>query len=216
MFLPAESKTSMAFRIAAVSPLSIAHARFSSADRLTRPKTPSAASSVTLPSLNETSWSREESASRMPPSAPRAIARSASSSASMPSFSQTCLSLDTMSFVCMRLKSKRWQREMIVGRTLSPSVVANTNLTYSGGSSSVFKSAFHAWFESMWHSSIMNILYFDETGRNCTASIIGFTCSTLLWDAASSSVTSREVPAAISLQFTHLPHGSTLPAASPS
>ena len=34
-----------------------------------------------------------------------------------------------MSFVEMRLRSNRWQRDTIVERTLSPSVVAKTNLT---------------------------------------------------------------------------------------
>ena len=92
---------------------------------------------------------------------------------------------------------------------MSPSVVANTNLTCGGGSSSVFRSAFHAAFDSMWHSSIMKILYLDDVGRNCTASIIGFTSSTLLCDAASSSTTSSERPAAISWQFAHFPHGSS-------
>ena len=61
----------------------------------------------------------------------------------------------------------------------------------------------------MWHSSIMYILYFEEAGLNCTDSMIGLTSSTLLCDAASSSVTSSEWPAAISRQLTHSPHGST-------
>ncbi len=38
--------------------------------------------------------------------------------------------------------------------------------------------------------------------------MIGLTSSTLLWDAASSSVTSSERPSAISMQFVHFPHGS--------
>ena len=114
-----------------------------------------------------------------------------------------------MSFVWIRLRSKRWQREMIVARTLSPSVVAKMKRTYGGGSSSVFSSAFHAAFESIWHSSTMKILYFDEVGLNCTASMMGFTSSTLLCEAASSSVTSMERPAAISRQLSHAPHGST-------
>ena len=56
---------------------------------------------------------------------------------------------------------------------------------------------------------MMKILYFEETGLNCTASMIGFTSSTLLCEAASSSVTSMERPAAIWRQFSHAPHGST-------
>ena len=113
-----------------------------------------------------------------------------------------------MSCVCMRRRSNRWQRDTIVASTLSPSVVAKTKRTCGGGSSRVFRSAFQAAFESMWHSSTMNILKRDEAGLNCTESIMGFTSSTLLCDAASSSTTSSERPAAISWQFAHLPHGS--------
>ena len=114
-----------------------------------------------------------------------------------------------MSFVWMRRRSKRWQRETIVGSTLSPSVVAKTKRTCAGGSSRVFRSAFHAAFESMWHSSTMKILNFELAGLNWTDSMIGLTSSTLLCDAASSSVTSSDRPPAISRQFGHLPQGST-------
>ena len=41
----------------------------------------------------------------------------------------------------MRFRSKRWQREMIVGSTLCGSVVARTKMMCAGGSSSVFSSA---------------------------------------------------------------------------
>ena len=51
-------------------------------------------------------------------------------------------------------RSKRWQRERTVPRTLSGSVVAKTNFTNSGGSSSVFSSALNAAAESMWTSSM--------------------------------------------------------------
>ena len=43
-----------------------------------------------------------------------------------------------------RWKSKRWQRSMIVAGTLCASVVASTNTTCAGGSSSVFRNAFQA------------------------------------------------------------------------
>ena len=155
MFRPAESKSSIALRIAATSPFSTAPASDSSSERLTRPKTPSASASSIFEPLKEMSWSRDESASRMPPSAPRAIARSASSVASTFSFAQTSFSRATMSWVWMRLRSKRWQREMMVASTLSPSVVAKMNRRCGGGSSRVFSIAFHAAFESMWHSSTM-------------------------------------------------------------
>ena len=67
----------------------------------------------------------------------------------MPSFPQMNFRREKMSFVWMRRRSKRWQRETMVARTLSPSVVANTKRTCGGGSSRVFNSAFHAALESM-------------------------------------------------------------------
>jgi FPC/CPF motif-containing protein YcgG len=54
-----------------------------------------------------------------------------------------------MSAVGMRRRSKRWQRERIVGSTFSGSVVANMNFTCAGGSSSVLSSALNAAVESM-------------------------------------------------------------------
>ena len=53
----------------------------------------------------------------------------------------------------MRRKSKRWQRLRIVGSTRCGSVVASTNTTRGGGSSSVLSRALKAAVESMWHSS---------------------------------------------------------------
>ena len=47
------------------------------------------------------------------------------------------------------LNSYRWQRDKIVTGILCWSVVANMNITYSGGSSNVFKSALKAPVESM-------------------------------------------------------------------
>ncbi len=54
-----------------------------------------------------------------------------------------------------RWKSKRWQRSMIVAGTLCASVVARTNTTCWGGSSSVFRNAFQAACVSMCASSRM-------------------------------------------------------------
>ena len=54
-----------------------------------------------------------------------------------------------------RWKSKRWQRSTIVAGTLCASVVASTNTTCEGGSSSVFRNAFQAAVESMCASSRM-------------------------------------------------------------
>jgi formiminotetrahydrofolate cyclodeaminase len=44
---------------------------------------------------------------------------------------------------------------MMVGKTFCGSVVAKTNFTCGGGSSSVFSSALKAAAESMWTSSMM-------------------------------------------------------------
>ena len=46
-------------------------------------------------------------------------------------------------------------RESTVTGTLFTSVVANRNFTCAGGSSSVFRSALNAFFDSMWTSSMM-------------------------------------------------------------
>ena len=73
-------------------------------------------------------WSSADSASRMPPSAPRAMASIASSSIETPSASQILRSWPQMSVCEILRRSKRWQRERIVPRTLSGSVVAKMNL----------------------------------------------------------------------------------------
>ena len=57
-----------------------------------------------------------------------------------------------------RRRSKRWQRERTVTGTLRISVVAKTNFTCGGGSSSVFSSALNALRDSMWTSSMMKTL----------------------------------------------------------
>jgi hypothetical protein len=54
----------------------------------------------------------------------------------------------------MRLKSNRWTRDRIVSGMRFASVVAKMNTTWAGGSSSVFKRALNAPFDSMCTSSI--------------------------------------------------------------
>jgi len=49
----------------------------------------------------------------------------------------------------------RWQRDSTVTGTLRISVVANTNLACSGGSSSVLQEGVNAAVDSMWTSSMM-------------------------------------------------------------
>ena len=91
-------------------------------------------------------------------------------------------------------------RLRMVAGTFCGSVVASTNTTCGGGSSTVFSSAFAAAFESMWTSSTMYTFQRPGVPRAAwlTRSRIA---STPLFEAASSSVTSSEVPLVISTQL---------------
>ena len=103
-------------------------------------------------------WSKMESASRMPPSAFSAITCSASVSHVMPSLWATYSRCFTMSATVMRWKSKIWHRLRMVGRILCFSVVAKMKMACAGGSSSVFRKALKAAVESMCTSSMINTL----------------------------------------------------------
>ena len=94
-------------------------------------------------------------ASRKLPLAERAIIASARSSASISSAAAMRFSTVVICSSDGRWKSNRWQRSTIVASTLWASVVASTKVVRGGGSSSVFRKAFHAWPESMWASSRM-------------------------------------------------------------
>ena len=96
-----------------------------------------------------------------------------------------------------RWKSKRWQRSMIVAGTLCASVVASTKTTCAGGSSSVFRNAFQAAVVSMCASSRMYTRLPPCIGASATFSRSSRMSSTELFDAASISTTSSEVPARI-------------------
>src|SRR3989339_518093 len=99
----------------------------------------------------------------------------------------------------------------MVGSNLWCSVVAKINITYSGGSSSIFRSALKAAVESICASSMINILYLDFVGLNRAFSMIfSRTLSTPVWLAASISITSIDDDRLISLQISQLLHGSTL------
>ena len=104
---------------------------------------------------SETAWSKAERASRRAPSPLRASSISEASSAVTLSCVQISCRCTTMSGTGMRRKSNRWQRERMVAGTFCGSVVAKTNFTCGGGSSSVFRSALKAASVSMWTSSIM-------------------------------------------------------------
>ena len=64
----------------------------------------------------------------------------------------------------IRRKSYCWQRERMVSGILWYSVVAKMNFTRGGGSSSVFRSALNAPVESMWTSSMIQILKRSRAG----------------------------------------------------
>ena len=105
-----------------------------------------------------TVWSKMVRASRIDPSALRAITCRDSSSMPTPSLSAITLRLRTMSIMLIRLKSYIWQRDRMVGITLCFSVVARMKIAYAGGSSRVFRKALKAWLLSIWTSSIMYTL----------------------------------------------------------
>ena len=94
-------------------------------------------------------------ASRKLPEAERAIIATAPSSISICSLAATRRRTTAISSREGRAKSKRWQRSAIVGITLWASVVARTKTVFGGGSSSVFRKAFHASLVNMWASSMM-------------------------------------------------------------
>jgi hypothetical protein len=73
----------------------------------------------------------------------------------MPSSAATRASTSAIWLSVGRWKSNRWQRSMIVAGTLCASVVASTNTTCGGGSSSVLRNAFQADGDSMCASSRM-------------------------------------------------------------
>ena len=95
------------------------------------------------------------SASRNEPVAERATSAAVSGEISISSAVATFWSTPAICGTLGRAKSKRWQRSTTVGSTLLASVVASTKIVCGGGSSSVFRNAFHAAVESMCASSRM-------------------------------------------------------------
>jgi hypothetical protein len=92
--------------------------------------------------------------------------------------------------------------------TLSGSVVANTNFTCGGGSSTIFSRALKPWLETMWASSRMNTLYRSRAGAKVARSRSSRASSTPPWLAASISTTSRlPAPVASSMHDSHSPQG---------
>ena len=101
-------------------------------------------------------------------------------------------------------------RDLIVPSTFSGSVVAKTNLTYSGGSSTSLSSALKPWVETMCASSITYTLNRLATGAKKARSRRSRASSTPPWLAASISITSIEPgpSGARARQDSHSPHGS--------
>ena len=95
----------------------------------------------------------------------------------------------------------------MVGSTFCGSVVASTNTTCSGVSSSVFSSAFDAAVDSMWTSSRMYTLVRPGVPMAVLA-MRSRMASTPLLEAASSSWTSNDVPFSMATHDSHTPHGS--------
>ena len=101
------------------------------------------------------SWSRIDSASRIPPAARRATMATASGSACRPSAARIRSSLPLISSTVSRRTSNRWRRDRIAGGKSCGWVEANMNVTNSGGSSSDLRSAFQASRVIWWASSRM-------------------------------------------------------------
>ena len=154
MSLPASHCSCSNCTASAVAERKILSVKFATVWWLVNPKTFNTSASLIGSPQNATSWSSIDSASRSPPSAPRAIACAAAGSSvifSLPAMNCRCCAIK---FAGMRCRSKRWQRLRIVGRTFCGSVVAKINFTCGGGSSNVLSSALKAADESMCTSSI--------------------------------------------------------------
>lgn len=136
----------------------------------------------------------------MPPAASRAMAFRACSSAVTPSALTIRASCAAMTSSEIGWNSRRWQRDVMVGSTLSASVVARMNLTQGGGSSSVLRSALKASLVSWCTSSMMKTLNGQLAGENWHSSRIFLASSIERLEAASISTTSRQLPCSMARQ----------------
>ena len=142
--------------VSRTSPFNTARSTFENTVWSTAPSTSSTRSYVrTSPAPNEMQRSSNDKASRLEPSACRARYVTASSSACTFSACKSSFSCCFSSSSESRRKSYRWQRESTVTGIFWTSVVARMKITYSGGSSSVFKIALNAPVESMCTSSMI-------------------------------------------------------------
>ena len=157
--------------------------------------------------LSTENCSKSVSASRIPPRESFAISSMVPGSAVIFSASITKLRRSAIFFSEIFWKSNRCARERIVSGTLSISVVAKINLTCSGGSSSVLRSALNALFPSICTSSIIYTLNFPKVGKNFASSIIARILSTSALLAPSISIISIIIPFSKAWQFSHALHG---------
>ena len=163
-------------------------------------------SSISLPYPRH--MSRMLSASRMPPSAARAITIKAPGVTFAPLPSAASFRRPWMSLTAIRPKSNRWHRLRIVSGSFCGSVVARMKTMCAGGSSSVFSSALNAEVDSICTSSMMYTLYLPYCGGYFTVSRKSRISSTPLLLAASISMMSRLSSFSIRIQFGHFPQGS--------
>ena len=194
--------------------------RSNTASRSAKPSMSATAAAVIVPpdvmSTCAIAWSSIDNPSRTEPSAARAICSTAAGSIATPSLSETRAKCADSSAILTRRRSNRWQRDSTVIGTLRSSVVAKTNLTCGGGSSSVFSNALNACRLSMWTSSMMKTLVRACMGRKRVASMISRTSSTPVRLAASISVTSGWRSARMPMQFGQTPQGSAVGPPAPS
>ena len=107
-----------------------------------------------LPLPSAIAWSVKLNASRILPFAALANSCIARGSLSICSNCKICFSCSAINDVSSTFKCRCKQRDKIVIGNFCGSVVANKNLTCSGGSSNVFNKALKLLRESIWTSSI--------------------------------------------------------------
>ena len=192
-------------------PAAVRSATPTSARPASRSHSPSTISSTGTPCSSTppaaATWSRADRASRTEPLPRRATSSMASGATSRPASDATQRRCSASTSAWRSRNSKCWVRLRIVGSTFWGSVVASTNTTWPGGSSSVLSKALDAAAESMCTSSTMYTFHRPGVPRAARATRSRM-ASTPLFDAASSSWTSSEVPAATSTQDWQTPHGS--------
>ena len=152
--LPLPASACISEMLFAVFRLKMELARVAMVSEEVNPKIFCTFSSVIVSPQKATSWSSIDCASRMPPSAPLAMDQAAVSSRVTFSAWAICCNCRAMVSAGIGRRSKRWHREMMVGRILLGSVVAKMNFTCAGGSSRVFRRALKAAVESMCTSSM--------------------------------------------------------------